>query len=221
MSLSRHARPALEAVFSPVARAALRVGLTPNAVTVIGTACSCALAIVLLGTGRFVAGSLLVTACVLFDTVDGLMSRISGTSSVYGAFLDSSLDRFADAAVLGSLAFFYLTGAGTLGTVAGADLARTTGLLALVALVLAQVISYVRARAESVGLRCDVGFAERGERLILTLVAAFLVGLGLPHAVMTVLLAVLVAACAVTVAQRMREVRRQAERGASPGGGGR
>jgi CDP-diacylglycerol--glycerol-3-phosphate 3-phosphatidyltransferase len=147
-----------------------------------------------------VIGTLVITAFVFSDTVDGVMARMSGRPSKWGAFLDSSLDRVGDAAVFSGVVMYY---AGR-----GDDL-LTAG-LALACLVLGSLVSYIRARAEGIGLRADVGIAERAERLVATLLTVGLVGWFLPDVVLTVVLALLAVASAVTAVQRLLYVRRQA-----------
>ena len=126
------------------------------------------------------------------------MARLSGTTSPWGAFLDSTLDRLADAAIFGGLTVWFAQQGDLLGVG-----------LTLAALVLGQVVSYTRARAEGLGAQAAVGIAERAERLIIVLVATALVGGGLPVEVLLVAMAVLALASAVTVVQRMLVVRRQ------------
>ena len=192
-------RPAVSAVTEPLGRSLLRAGVGADAVTVAGTVVSVVGAVLLLGTGRLALGASVVTLAVLTDALDGAMARMSGGSTRWGAFLDSSLDRFADGAVLASLAFWFATG--------GDD--DVLCAVALVSLVLGSITSYVKARAQSLGMTCDVGIVERTERLVLALLGAFLTGLGLDLA-LPVGLWVLAVLSAVTVGQRLVEVRRQA-----------
>lgn len=209
MSLARSVKPAWNRLLTPIAKGFLAIGLTPDAMTWIGSLLSIVAAIALFGTGHFVIGPLVLAVLVIFDTFDGLMSRISGTSSTWGAFLDSSLDRLSDAAIFGAISYFYLTRADA------SEIDRVTGVLALACIALGLTISYVKARGESLGATVDVGIAERTERLIAVLVGVFLVGLGLPDLVLTVVLALLVVACAVTIGQRMHAVYTQVD---SPAG---
>ena len=109
--------------------------------------------------GWLLAGTIVVSAFALSDTLDGTMARRSGRSSAWGAFLDSTLDRVADAAVFGGLVLWFTGG--------GDD--RPTALLALACLVLGGLVSYARARAEGLGMRADVGIAERTDRLVAVL----------------------------------------------------
>ena len=192
-------RPAAARVTEPLGRALLRAGVSANAVTVAGTVVSVAGAVLLLGTGRLALGATVVTLAVLTDALDGAMARASSGSTRWGAFLDSSLDRFADGAVLASLAFWFATG--------GDD--DVLCAVALVGLVLGSITSYVKARAQSLDMTCDVGIVERPERLVLALLGSFLTGLGLGPA-LPVALWVLAVLSAVTVGQRLVEVRRQA-----------
>lgn len=156
--------------------------------------------------GVFAVGTVAITGFVLFDLLDGLLARARGTSSVWGAFLDSTLDRVADGAVFGSLVIWY-AGRGHSQPLVGAS---------LLCLVAGAVTSYSKARAESLGLRCDVGFAERAERLIVVLVAAFCYGVGVPY-LLPGALWFLAAATSLTVVQRLVAVHQQAvDRPGSP-----
>ena len=142
--------------------------------------------------------SFVVGSFVLADSLDGTMARLSGRSSDWGAFLDSTLDRIADAAIFAGLAMWFVSQQDTVGVA-----------LSLAALVLGQVVSYARARAEGLGAQAAVGVAERTERLVVVLLATGLVGFGLPAQVLVVAMGLLAAASAVTVVQRMVVVRHQ------------
>jgi CDP-diacylglycerol--glycerol-3-phosphate 3-phosphatidyltransferase len=185
-------------VLDPIGRALLRVGLTPDVVTIAGMLGTCAAALWFYPRGQLFVGTLVITVLVLADSIDGTMARLSGRSSAWGAFLDSVLDRFADAAIFAGLAV-WLAAAGELWGVA----------FTIAALALGQIVSYTRARAEGLGAQAAMGLAERAERLIVVLVAAGIVGLGAPVQVLVVAMAVLAVASAVTVGQRFAAVRRQ------------
>jgi CDP-diacylglycerol---glycerol-3-phosphate 3-phosphatidyltransferase len=193
-------RGGMAKVMTPIADLLLARGVTPDAVTIAGTVAVVLAALILYPTGHLLAGSLVIGLLVLTDSLDGVMARRSGRSSAWGAFLDSTLDRFGDAAIFAGLVMWF--------TGAGDD--RTTALLALACLVLGSVVPYARARAEGLGMTAAVGIAERADRLLAVLTATALVGLGLPLAVLTVVLALLAVASAVTVVQRMAAVRSQA-----------
>ncbi len=192
-------RPAVAAVTEPLGRGLLRAGVSPDAVTVAGTVVSVAAALLLLGTGRLLLGGVVVTLAVLTDALDGAMARLRGGSSRWGAFLDSTMDRFADGAVFAGLAYWFATG--------GDDDVMCA--VSIACLVLGSVTSYIKARAQSLGMTCDVGIVERLERLVLVLAGAVLTGLGIEPA-LPVLLWVLAVLSAVTIGQRLAEVRRQA-----------
>jgi len=192
-------RPAVGKVTVPLGTALLRVGVTPDAVTVAGTVGAVAGSVGLLATGHFLTGVVVVTLAVLTDALDGTMARLRGGSSRWGAFLDSSMDRIADGAVFASLAFWFSRGGDS----------ATTSAVALFCLVAGATTSYIKARAQSLDMTCDVGVVERTERLILGLLGCLLAGFGLPVA-LPVLLWVLAALSAVTVVQRLAEVHRQA-----------
>lgn len=198
--LNRYARALFTRLFTPIAALLLRLGVGPDAVTLVGTAGVCVGALAFYPRGMLFVGTLVITAFVFSDTVDGIMARRLGRKGPWGAYLDSTLDRFADAAVFGALVLWFV-GEGDDGLTAG---------LALLCLVLGALVSYAKARAEGLGMTANVGIAERADRLVAVLVATGLVGLGLPPVVLTVVLALLAVASAVTIVQRMLTVRRQA-----------
>jgi CDP-diacylglycerol--glycerol-3-phosphate 3-phosphatidyltransferase len=198
--LNRHARGFFTGLFSPLARFLLRVGVSPDAVTVVGTAGVVLGALILYPLGQLWWGSLLIAVFALSDVVDGIMAREQGRSGPWGNFLDSTLDRLADGAIFAGVAIWFFTG--------GENVAIAISSLAC--LVLGMVVSYARAKAESLGFYANVGIAERAERLISVLLVTGLTGLGLPPVVLLVTLVILAAATAITVVQRMAAVREQA-----------
>jgi CDP-diacylglycerol---glycerol-3-phosphate 3-phosphatidyltransferase len=188
-------------IFTPVARLFLRLGISPDAVTVVGTAGVCAGALVFFPTGHFLVGVLVCTAFVFSDLVDGLMARMSGQSSRWGAFLDSTLDRFGDAAVFAGLAMYYV----------GPGDSRPLAALAIYCLVLGSITSYARARAEALGMEAKVGIAERSDRLVAILVMTGLADIFNTLVLIPITLGVLAVASTVTVLQRILVVRSQAK----------
>ena len=190
-------RPAVGRFWAPVVRGLARAGVTPDAVTLTGTLGAVASAAFLIGNGQLFWGAFTVTVFVLLDMLDGALARARGGGSLFGAVLDSTGDRASDAAIFASLAWWF----------SGAGDNRLLVLLSLVCLVLGVLTSYVKARAEGVGLSADVGIVERTERLILVLTGAGLTGLGVPYA-LHVGLWVLLVGSAVTVGQRFVAVRR-------------
>lgn len=193
--LTARLRGAAEACTRPIAALLGRMGLTPNAITVIGTIGTAVSAGVLFPMQHYLLGTVIVTVFVLFDMLDGTLARLRGCTSRWGAFLDSTLDRVADGAVFGSLAAAaFLRGS------------PITGGLAISALVFAVTVSYARARGEAVGGDGSGGLMERTERLVVVLVAAGCVGLGAPYSLLTIALALVTAGAFVTVIQRMRSV---------------
>ncbi|NLJ53503.1 MAG: CDP-alcohol phosphatidyltransferase family protein [Intrasporangiaceae bacterium] len=198
--LNKYARAFFTKLFTPIARLLTGMGISPDVVTTIGTLGVCVGALAFYPRGEFLVGTLVITAFVFFDTLDGIMARMNSRSTRWGAFLDSTLDRIADAAIFSGLVLWY-AGNGDNWLMAG---------LALACLILGMVVSYARARAEGLGMTANVGIAERAERLVLVLVATGFVGLGAPELLLKVVLALLAVASLVTVVQRMLEVRRQA-----------
>jgi CDP-diacylglycerol--glycerol-3-phosphate 3-phosphatidyltransferase len=203
--LNKYARAFFTRVLTPFAAFLLRRGVTPDAVTLIGTAGVMAGALVFFPRGEFFWGTIVITAFVFSDLVDGNMARQAGSSSPWGAFLDSTLDRVADSAIFGGLALWY----------AGRGDNTLLCAVAIFCLASGQVVSYTKARGESIGLPVNVsGLVERAERLVIALVAAGLSGLhkfGVPHIDILLPIALWIVALGslVTLGQRMVTVRRE------------
>ncbi|MFG3498525.1 phosphatidylinositol phosphate synthase [Streptomyces sp. NPDC047928] len=219
--LNKYARAFFTRVLTPFAAFLLRRGVSPDAVTLIGTAGVVAGALVFFPRGEFFWGTIVITLFVFSDLVDGNMARQAGVSSRWGAFLDSTLDRVADGAVFGGFALWY----------AGRGDDNVLCAVAIFCLASGQVVSYTKARGESIGLPVAVnGLVERAERLVVSLVAAGLAGLhgfGVPgiQILLPIALWVVAVGSAVTLGQRVVTVRREAAEadaaaGAEPGAGG-
>ncbi|MET1086056.1 MAG: phosphatidylinositol phosphate synthase [Arthrobacter sp.] len=204
--LNKHARGFFTALFTPVARWLLRIGVSPDAVTIIGTAGVVVGALVFYPLGQLWWGTLFITAFIFSDVLDGIMARMQAVGGRWGNFLDSTLDRIADGALFAGLAVWFFTGGDNV------PIAMT----ATVCLVLGMVVSYARAKAESLGFTANVGIAERAERLVSVLVVTGFTGLGLPSVVLLVTLGLLALASFITVVQRVVSVRRQALAEPSP-----
>lgn len=187
-------------VVAPVAHLLIRLGVSADVVTLVGTIGVCAGALVFYPQGELLIGTLVITAFVFSDLVDGYMARTTGRSSSFGAFLDSTLDRIGDGAIFAGLALYF----------AWEGDSRLYLVLSLICLVMGSVTSYARARAEGLGYTAKVGIAERADRLVAILV---MTGLGaifdLP-VLMHVALWALAVASTVTVVQRIWVVRQQA-----------
>ena len=195
-------RPFFARLLRPVGEALARTPITPNMITAIGTVGVAIGALWLFPTGHLFAGSLVCGGFAMFDMLDGLLARIKGASGAWGAFLDSTLDRIGDSAVFGGLAIYLVR-----------DHQPVLACVALFCLVAGSMVSYARARAEGIGVRADVGLAERSERLLLILVVIGLTGLGVPF-VLAIGLWVLAAGSAVTFVQRVLVVRKAVGPGA-------
>lgn len=191
-------RPAVTRALTPLGRALARRGVSPNMVTTVGTLGTVVAALFFYPRGDLFPGTVVITFFVLADLLDGVMARMAGSGSVWGAFLDSTLDRVGDAGIFSGLAIWL--------AVSGQ---RALAGVALFCLVAGALVSYIKARAEGLGMTCDAGIAERPERLVVGLVAAGLAGLGVPY-ILAVGLWLLAVASAVTVVQRLLHVHRQA-----------
>jgi len=186
-------------LLGPLVRTLLRLGVSPDLVTVLGTVGVVVAALICFPQGWLWQGALVVTFFVLADMLDGQMAKVSGRASSWGAFLDSTSDRLGDAAVFGGvLLYFTYQRDSTL-----------WGAVALAGLVFGQWTSYVKARAESLGFTCSGGLAARADRLVIILVGTFVAGFGVPY-VLEVAVAVLAVTSMITVFQRIAQVRRQA-----------
>ncbi len=191
------ARRLVKGIVEPPARGLLRLGVSPDAVTVVGTIGIIVTALVCFPQGWFIPGSIIIGVLAGSDLLDGTMARLSKTSGPWGNFLDATLDRLADGAVLAGLIVWgaineeiWVVGGGVF------------------ALVVGQVTSYAKARAEAVGATANVGIAERAERMFIILLAVLLTGLGVPY-VLVGALWILGALGLLTVFQRIVVVRRQ------------
>ena len=199
-------RAAWSRAVRPLAEWLVRLGVTADAVTVVGTLGAVGGALAFFTRGQFFVGTLVIWAFVMLDMVDGAVARLRGGSSRFGAVLDSTLDRVADAAVFGALLWWF----------AGPGDSRPLVLACLLCLILGSLISYVKARAEGAGMRCDVGLVERPQRLTIGLAGTGLDGLGVPYAQAFALWALVVLSL-ITVVQRMVEVYRQSRAAPSTG----
>ena len=196
LMISSALKPAVTRLINPLARAALRVGLTPNSVTILGALGLIISAAYFYSTEQYFVGTLVITVFALSDLFDGAMARISDKGATsWGGFLDSTIDRVTDSAIVISLAL---------------PLIREEDLLAypaVVALVTGVLIPYIRAKAESFNIACSVGITERTERLVIVLVAAGFHGLGVPY-ILAIGIWTLAVLGLVTVFQRLQVVRK-------------
>lgn len=193
--LNIFARASIARLTDPVGAGLVRLGLSANAVTVIGTTGSVGSALWFFPRGQMFVGTVVIAVFLLFDVFDGAMARQSGTASALGGVLDASCDRIVDGTLFGALVWWALVVAGD----------HSKGLGLLICLVSAQVISYVKARATANGLSAEGGLAERAERLLVILVGTGLFGLGVPR-VLDVAIWLLAALSVITVGQRLYSV---------------
>ncbi len=187
-------------MLAPIVNLFIKLGVSPDAVTLVGTIGVVAGALVFFPQGELLIGVLVITAFVFSDLVDGAMARRLGSTSKFGAFFDSTLDRIGDGAIFGGLVLYY----------AGPGDNYLYLCLSLYCLLMGAVTSYARARAESLGLDAKGGLAERADRLVAILVATGLSGLFDLPVLLYVTLWVLALANTQTVLLRVLMVRRQA-----------
>lgn len=189
--LSASLKPAVTRAINPIARGALRLGLTPNAVTATGAIGLVISALYFYPRQEFFWGTIAISFFALSDLFDGAMARISQKgASRWGGFLDSTIDRITDSAIMVGL------------IIALTDSDDRLAKIAIAALVAGGLVSYIRAKAEALNIQCSGGIAERTERLILTLTAIGFDGLGVPYA-LAIGIWVLLILATVTVVQRI------------------
>ena len=204
--VSAATRQRVRALVIPVARGLGRLGLTPNALTVLGFIGTCAAAFTAATQSWAVAG-LLVIGFGIFDLFDGALARATGRATRFGAFLDSTLDRTGENLVYAGIAIGSAAGQFPVGVI-----------LAVLALSFASMVTYTRAKAESLGLHGEVGFAPREVRLVALSAGLILAGvpggfLGYGQAWLALALAVITVLSALTTAQRLLHVRAQSTEG--------
>ncbi len=188
-------------MLAPIVNLLLRLGVSPDTVTLVGTVGVSVGALAFYPRGELLWGTVFITAFVFSDLIDGAMARKSGRSSIFGSFWDSTLDRVGDAAIFGGLALYFAGDEGD---------SYLYLCLSLFCLVSGNLTSYARAKAESLGLDARGGIAERSDRIVAILLAAGFAGLLDIPWLLEVVLWVLAAASAYTVVFRVLKVRRQA-----------
>lgn len=206
--LSNRLKEAGRALLAPLVRLAQRLGITPNRVTVIGFGVI-VIAAVLVAYGQLLTGAIILVAGSLLDAVDGALARATGGSTVFGSFLDSTLDRAAEAILyVGLIVFFLRTDGDPIGPV----------VLALAALCASFMVSYTRAKAEAIGVSASVGLAPRTERLVLIVAGIALAGLGIQIGLI-VAIGIVAALATATTVQRISHVQREITQSPRPSRG--
>jgi CDP-diacylglycerol--glycerol-3-phosphate 3-phosphatidyltransferase len=198
--LNIFARASLSRFLDPAGAWLLRAGITPDAITLTGTIGTVTSSLWFFPRGQLLAGTIAVTVFVLLDVLDGAVARARGSGTPWGTVLDATCDRVADGALFAGLTWWSFVVADD----------RLLAVAALLCLVSAQVISYIKARAEATGLAAEGGMVERAERFIIALVGAGLTSLGVPFA-LDAALWLLAGLQLVTVTQRMLSVWRSAQ----------
>lgn len=185
-------------VIEPVAALLCRLRVSPNALTTIGTLCSVAGGVAF-GMGHIRTAGFIIGLTAIFDVLDGVVARRTGQSTVFGAFYDSTLDRVADGALLGGIAYFF----------ASSPVHRNMPMVAvsIAGIVATFLVSYTRARAEGLGIDAKVGIMQRAERVVLLSAPQAIFGLALSGRVLMVVVCILAFTAWITAFQRMLFVR--------------
>lgn len=164
--LGNHGRGVTKTIFTPFARLLYKMHVTPNMVTVAGTVITAAIAVFVIAQGYLLIGCATVGVVLFMDSVDGTLARMSGTTSEFGAFLDSTMDRIADGFCFGAVLWYAVVGLPD-------GWVRTTSIITgIICMSVIGIVPYVRARAETVGVVAKIGLAERTDRLIIALCGA-------------------------------------------------
>lgn len=181
-------------VIEPVADFLVRRRVSPNTITTIGTACSLAGAVVY-AMGHIRTAGFIIGATAVFDVLDGTVARRTGTSTVFGAFYDSTLDRVADGSVMAGLAVFY----------ASSPVYHNLYMvvISLVGIIGTFLVSYTRARAEALGIDAKVGLMQRPERVVLLSAPQAFFGLALDGWVLSAIVILLTVTACMTAVQRV------------------
>ena len=189
--ISAHLKPQVTRLINPVVKLAVRAGITANGVTIVGALGTLGSAFYFYPRGELFVGTLAICFFALSDLFDGAIARVTnGTGTAWGGFLDSTIDRVTDAAILIGVLLYMI------------ERDQTVSILILISLVSGGLIPYIRAKAESMSIECSGGFAERTERVVLSLTAIGLYGLGIDFALI-IGFSLLSAAGVFTVIQRM------------------
>ncbi|EEH63425.1 CDP-alcohol phosphatidyltransferase [Gleimia coleocanis DSM 15436] len=194
--LGEHGRNIPRTFFTPLAKLLAKLGVTPNLITVVGTVATILVSVLFLATGHWGIGALVLAFVLFADSLDGILARVTGKSSDFGAFLDSSLDRLGDGAVFGSLLYSFVF-------LPDSWMKQALVISGIITLVAGATVPYVRAKAEAFGVRAQGGIAERTDRLLIVLLGCGLVGFGAPLWVACVAFLWVAFASSVTVLYRL------------------
>ncbi len=188
------------AIVHPFALLFIKLKISADVITFVGTIGVCISSIIYFSRGEFLIGSLLFTFFVGFDALDGTMARMLNKKSKWGAFFDSVMDRIADGVVIASIGFYFISQEEIL-----------LFIVSLVALISSEIVSYTKARAEGLGLNCDTGIAERPERVFIIIFGTLLSGLGILTAIQWSIWFLAIVSV-ITVIQRMYFVYQQVKK---------
>ena len=182
-------------IVNPVARGLLALRVGPDAITVVGSVGVTLVSVVFVANGQWIPAAVLLPVLLVTDLLDGTMARLAGRQGPWGSFLDSTTDRITDGVLFAALAYWAMSTGDTAFTVSAG-----------IALIAGFVTSYIRAKAESIGVDCKVGIAERAERVGAVWFGVALAALGFQ--LLPLIVHVLAALSVITVGQRVMHVRR-------------
>ncbi len=189
-------------LIEPVATLLIQLRISPNTLTTIGTVCTVAGGLAY-GLGHIRTAGFIIGATAIFDVLDGTVARRTGQSTVFGAFYDSTLDRVADGALLGGIAYFYATNP--------VHASAPMLVISIIGIVGTFLVSYTRARAEALGINAKVGMMQRPERVVMLSLPQSFFGLALGGWVLATVVTVLAVTAWITALQRIAFVRRASE----------
>jgi CDP-diacylglycerol--glycerol-3-phosphate 3-phosphatidyltransferase len=198
--------------FSPLLSVLLRLGITPNHITIVAFLINMGAAVLIVFGYYTWAASIIIVASLL-DLVDGSLARRTGKTTPFGSFLDSTLDRLSEGAIFAAIAYRLATDQEVTLRMRGVNVA-----MVVLALLGGVTVSYTRARAESLGVECRVGVASRFERIFLTCTGLYLVGTGLYLDALPYMIYAILALTMFTVVQRVVHTYRQLSKREKQGG---
>ncbi|QPK94513.1 CDP-alcohol phosphatidyltransferase family protein [Actinomyces sp. zg-332] len=199
--LGQHGRKFTSFIFSPIVNILYKKKVHPDTVTIFGTVLACLVAVLTIPLGFAWQGAIILGVILFSDSVDGMLARKMGISGPYGAFLDSVLDRISDGVIFASISFYcayYMSGV----------IGHVTFVVSLILMVFSTTVPYARAKGQAYNVEPKIGIAERGDRLVIALVALGFTDMGLGNWIILLALVYLALASAYTTYQRIMYVKK-------------